>query len=126
MDADPLRDAGSWWVVCLCAGWCGVCRDWRDAFVRASRASPQKRFAWVDVEDDADAMGDFEIETFPTLLVARSEKVMFLGPIEPTESALLRLLAAFDAVPQPYPGLPPDATALFERLKPQVLPRAAV
>ena len=126
MDANPPRDAAPWWVVCLCAGWCGVCRDWRETFVQAARAHPGMHFAWVDVEDDADAMGAIEIETFPTLLVARGEKVMFLGPIEPTRAAIGRLLAAFEAVPQPYPGLPPDANALFERLKAQVLPRGSV
>lgn len=59
------------WVICLCADWCGVCREWRDAFERTAAAHSGLRFAWVDVEDEAEAMGDVDIETFPTLLIAR-------------------------------------------------------
>ncbi len=30
--AAPEVSADPWWVVCLCAGWCGVCRDYRSGF----------------------------------------------------------------------------------------------
>ena len=46
-----------WRVICLCAQWCGVCRDWRALFDEAAKAHPGLRFAWVDVEDEAQAMG---------------------------------------------------------------------
>ena len=76
--------ASHWWVICLCADWCGVCREWRDAFTQAAAAHPELRFAWVDVEDEADAMGDVDIETFPTVLIAREGKPLFFGPVLPS------------------------------------------
>ena len=83
-----------WWVICLCAEWCGVCREWRDAFTQAAAAHPELRFAWVDVEDEADAMGDVDIETFPTVLIAREGKPLFFGPVLPSGTQFTRLIAS--------------------------------
>ena len=44
--------APTWTVVCLCAGWCGVCREYRAVFDALAAAHPQVRFDWVDVEDE--------------------------------------------------------------------------
>src|SRR4051794_382199 len=82
------------WVICLCAEWCNVCRSWRAAFDEAAASHPQLRFAWVDVEDEADAMGDLDIETFPTVLVARGSQPLFFGPVQPSPAQLSRLLAS--------------------------------
>src|SRR5688572_26316933 len=95
--ADPNEPA--WWVACLCAEWCGVCREWEPVFLEQARANPGKRFAWVDVEDEHEAMGDVDIETFPTLLVARGDELLFLGPVAPSASQLARMLATLQAQP---------------------------
>ncbi len=113
-------------MACLCAGWCGVCRDWRPLFDEAARAHPALRFAWVDVEDEADAMGEVEIDTFPTLLVARGSQPLFLGAIPPTASQLTRLVASLVARPQPVPTLPPESGPLLQRLESQVFARTAI
>jgi thioredoxin 1 len=113
-----------WWVICLCAGWCGVCRDWQPAFEQQARAHPDVRFAWVDVEDEAEAMGDTDIETFPTLLVARGREVLFLGPVAPAGAQLARLLASLRAQPLASGAVGAPEQALFARLRAQVLPRA--
>ena len=113
-------------VVCLCAQWCGVCRDWRAAFEEQARAHPGVAFAWVDVEDEADAMGDVDIETFPTLLVARGEQALFLGPVPPSGAGLARLVATLQAQPGPAPGLSGEATPLLRRLQERVLRRSRV
>ncbi len=113
-----------WWVVCLCAAWCGVCREWQPLFEEQARAHPALRFAWVDVEDEADTMGDVEVETFPTLLVAVGREPLFLGPIPPSAPQFARLLATFQAQPRPFPGLDPGAKPLLTRLIPEVLPRS--
>jgi hypothetical protein len=115
-----------WWVACLCAGWCGVCRDWRPLFEATARSLPAIHFAWIDVEDEADAMEDVEIETFPTVLIARGGQALFLGPIPPTASRLARLVADLLAQPQPSPTLPPEAGPLLSRLKSQVFTRTAI
>ena len=85
------------WVVCLCAEWCGTCRDYRPAFERIAAAHPGLRFAWVDIEDHADIADDFDVETFPTLLVAGAQGTHFLGPLLPHPETLTRMLGALPA-----------------------------
>ncbi|HYE38436.1 MAG TPA: thioredoxin family protein [Ramlibacter sp.] len=126
MQSTAAADGQTWWVACLCAAWCGVCREWLPAFTAQARAHPHMRFAWVDVEDEDDAMGDVDIETFPTMLVARGEQVLFLGPIPPSATQFARMLATLQAQPRPAPGLPEGAEALLRRLRDEVLPRSLV
>ena len=56
-------------VICLCADWCGTCRDYRTMLADEAPRHAGTAFAWVDVEDDDELLGDLDIETFPTLLV---------------------------------------------------------
>jgi thioredoxin 1 len=126
MDSAGAPEQPTWWVACLCAAWCGVCRDWQPLFAQQARLRPQMRFAWVDVEDEDDAMGDVDIETFPTLLVARGNEVLYLAPIPPFTKQFDRLLDTLLAQPVPAPGLPADANDLLRRLQTDVLPRALV
>lgn len=126
MDQSGESEPASWWVVCLCAAWCGVCREWQPTFAAQARANPHLRFAWVDVEDEDDAMGDVDIETFPTLLVARGDQVLFLGPIPPSSTQFTRLLATLQAQPRPAPGVGEQAHALLHRLQADTLSRTLV
>ena len=80
-------------VVCLCAAWCGVCRDYRATFDAASaKAHASERFAWVDIEDDAELLDDLDVENFPTLLIAQGGRTLFFGTITPQPATLARLL----------------------------------
>jgi thioredoxin 1 len=119
---DPHDDATAtpWWVICLCAEWCGVCREWRGIFSEAARSHPAVRFAWIDIEDEAEAMGDVEVETFPTLLIAHGASPRFFGTVQPSGPQLGRLLASlFQA---PAPATPnPETVALLARLAPRSL-----
>jgi len=50
-------------VACLCAEWCGSCRDYRATFAAlAERFSADADFAWIDIEDESDALGDPDID----------------------------------------------------------------
>ena len=100
-------------VICLCAAWCHVCNDWRATFEQAAAANPGVTFAWIDIEDEADAMGDYDVETFPCVLVAKGELPLFLGAIQPSATQLQRLLTAS------YEGgkTPPESAALLQRLR---------
>lgn len=103
-------------VVCLCADWCGVCRAWLPVFRDIAAAHPGLRFAWVDVEDEADALGDIEIETFPALLVTAGGEPRFFGAVEPSRHQLERLLQGLSG-----PGGPtgdPAIRDLARRLAP--------
>ena len=85
------------WVVCLCAEWCGACREYRPLFEQVARAHPALRFAWVDIEDHADLADDFDVETFPTILVAGRDGTRFVGPLLPHAETLSRMLSALQA-----------------------------
>jgi thioredoxin 1 len=113
--------ASHWWVICLCAEWCGVCREWRDAFTQAAAAHPELRFAWVDVEDEADAMGDVDIETFPTVLIAHEGRPMFYGPVLPSGKQFTRLIASLRDTANV--AVSAEAAPLLERLAATVLPK---
>ncbi|HWI81951.1 thioredoxin family protein [Ramlibacter sp.] len=110
---EPGRDH---WVICLCAQWCGVCREWRPAFERAAAGHPSVRFAWVDVEDEAAAMGDVDVETFPTLLIAAAGRPVFFGPVLPAAAQFDRLLATVLASGARPTGITPEVAELFPRL----------
>ena len=57
---------------------------------------PTFRFAWLDVEDQAALVGDMDIETFPTLLLADAEGTRFFGPLTPQPQTLSRLLDSLE------------------------------
>lgn len=80
-------------VICLCADWCGTCREFAHGFTQAAQAHPGLTFRWVDIEDEANAIGDLDIETFPTLVIgARDGGVRFAGPVLPQAGQIGRLL----------------------------------
>lgn len=96
-DAQGTRTAGTstpaeFTVVCLCAEWCGVCREYRDGFRDIAGQFPLARFHWLDIEEHADDLGDIDVENFPTLLIRRRELIVFYGTILPTPSHLRRML----------------------------------
>jgi len=105
--ASPTDDGARWTVACLCAAWCRTCDDVRPQFeARASTQTPV-RHRWIDIEDEADALGDLDIETFPTLLVVRDGVPLFYGPVLPRPEAIDALVAALMVDPTPR-ALPAD------------------
>ena len=81
------------WVACLCAGWCVACREYRPTFAAlAAQFAGDADFAWIDIEDDADALGDLDIENFPTLLIADAGGARFYGPVMPQAQTAERLI----------------------------------
>lgn len=108
-------------IACLCAEWCGTCRDYRAAFDELQQALPQHHYRWIDIEDEADFAGDIDIETFPTLLVAQAGQVLFAGPVLPRATDAQRLIESITATLQagrrPAPlQLPADQLAAFAAL----------
>lgn len=127
----PVHALAHQWVVCLCADWCGVCRDYRAVFEHVAHslqsAHPQFRFAWVDVEDEAGLIGDLDVETFPTVLIANADGTRFIGPVTPQAHVLQRLL---ESLAETAPGVPDgvDCAALLQALptRPELWVHAAV
>jgi len=104
-------------VVCLCAEWCGTCRDYRARFDQMQVLFPGIRFLWIDVEDEADLMGPLDVEDFPTLLLASGDKPRFFGPLTPHPETLERLIRSH-VVSGDAPALADRSTAdLLARIR---------
>ena len=94
-DAIAAAIEGDRWVVaCLCAAWCGTCGGYRAAFDGLAARHPDKVFVWIDIEDQADVVGDLDVENFPTLLVQREDTVAFFGTMLPDPAVADRLVQA--------------------------------
>ncbi|MBI5716867.1 MAG: thioredoxin [Burkholderiales bacterium] len=111
-------------VACLCAAWCLTCDDYRRTFdkvaaqVQATGAAP--RWHWIDIEDEADLVGDFDVETFPTIVICDARCVRFAGPLTPQPQTLSRLLRAVlvDAAPDAsWPALAQAVEDFARRLR---------
>lgn len=87
-------DGGRWVVACLCAGWCDVCKQYRAGFEALATDFPDAQFVWIDIEDQADLVGDLDVENFPTILMQRGDVVVFYGTMLPEPRQVARLLAA--------------------------------
>jgi len=103
-------------VACLCGEWCGSCRDYRATFAALeARFAADADFAWIDIEDDSDALGDPDIENFPTLLLADAGGLRFLGPVTPHAATAERLVLS--ALAGELPTIDGDEAALAERAR---------
>ncbi len=85
-------------IACLCAAWCRLCDEYRPMLqtlaAEFTHAGGRARWHWVDIEDEADLVGDLDVETFPTLVIADDTQVRFAGPVTPQRETLQRLLRA--------------------------------
>jgi thioredoxin-like negative regulator of GroEL len=95
---------GRWIVACLCAAWCGTCGGYRAAFESLAARHPDKTFVWIDIEDQADVVGDLDVDNFPTLLLQQGDTVAFFGTMLPDALLAERLVQA-------QAELPPDELA---------------
>ena len=84
----------TWVVACLCAAWCDVCRQFRPGFESLAAEFPEAQLVWVDIEDQADLVGDIDVDNFPTLLIQRGNTVAFFGTVLPDARQLARLFKA--------------------------------
>jgi thioredoxin 1 len=118
--ADPSID-----IVCLCAAWCRLCDDYAPAFAKVldelEATGPALRRHWIDIEDEAELVGDLDVETFPTLVVIGSGGVVrFAGPLTPQPDTLRRVLRAC-VVDAPAGAsateVPPQVQAFAARLR---------
>lgn len=93
-EISDILSKDEWVVACLCAAWCDVCRQYRAGFEELATQHPDKSFIWIDIEDQADVVGEIDVENFPTLLMQRGDKVAFFGTVLPDPRQANRLLVA--------------------------------
>ena len=103
-------------VACLCAQWCGTCRDYQLLFTQLQTDFPYTQFTWIDVEDESELVDPVEVENFPTLLMARQGQPLFFGPVMPHLETLRRLIQNHQDVTQPTARQSADVVRLAARL----------
>jgi thiol-disulfide isomerase/thioredoxin len=93
--SSPASTTPQLWVICLCAQWCGTCREYQPLFDQLAINMPQARFVWVDVEEHDALLGELDIENFPTLLLAdATQRPCFAGTVLPHADTLHRMCQA--------------------------------
>jgi len=120
--SDPIKGFGGAakrWVACLCADWCGTCRDYRPVFDEVAAQHPGMPFLWLDIEDQAELVGELDVETFPTLLIADGAALRFAGPLLPHAGTLSRLLGSLEAGAA-VPPVDPALAGLVQTLHRQI------
>ncbi len=117
-----MRSDNPMTVACLCAAWCRTCDGYAAIFRQAMASHPDVQALWIDIEDQSDLLGDFDVQTFPTLVIADAEQVFFAGPLTPQPETLRRVLrAALASAGEGRTATPTsaDVRALAQRLRDQ-------
>ena len=111
-------------IACLCAAWCRLCDDYAPVFEQLMgelvSAGVRVHRHWIDIEDEAELVGDFDVETFPTIVIADAQGVRFAGPLTPQADTLRRLLRATvreAAAGTRWPQVAPEIEAFVQRLR---------
>lgn len=81
-----------WLIACLCAAWCNTCEAYKSSFESLSTKHPDMCFVWIDIEDQADLVEEFDVENFPTILIQHNDMTLFAGTMLPEISLLDRLI----------------------------------
>ena len=102
-------------VACLCAQWCGTCRDYRPLFEQLQAEFAPAQFVWIDIEDQAALVDPVEVDDFPTLLVVADGQARFFGTLTPHIDTLRRILQT-QLSGERAPSVAPEAQALAQRV----------
>lgn len=97
-DIAPIRARlalGEPLIACLCAEWCGSCREYRDVFTQLADEFPHLCFVWVDIENQSEVADVFDVENFPTIVIEDRQTQRFAGTVLPQRGILERLLSEF-------------------------------
>lgn len=108
-------------IACLCAAWCRTCDAYgsvlRQVVGELAAEGRALQARWIDIEDEAELLGDLDIETFPTLVVFDAQRVRFAGPLTPQPETLRRLLRSLLAEPSARAAVGAEIEAFVQRLR---------
>jgi thioredoxin 1 len=103
-------------IACLCAAWCRLCDDYAPVFEQVATEMRDTglplQWHWIDIEDEAELLGEMDVETFPTLVIADHDHVRFAGALTPQPETLRRVLRATIAEADAASHWPPVAPAI--------------
>lgn len=103
-----------WFIACFCAAWCDTCAQYRPKLAALAESQPDRVYAWIDIEDHPDLLGDTDIENFPTLLVKYGSRTLFYGTMLPHISHLERLLESLGPDSADVSTSLPDIVSLLQ------------
>ena len=103
-------------VACLCAQWCGTCKDYVPLFESLQAEFPDATFRWIDIEDESELVDPIEVENFPTILIVSGGQARFFGPVMPHLETVRRLIQS-QQTQTGMSRLPAEVQALAERVK---------
>ncbi|MCL2308753.1 MAG: thioredoxin family protein [Proteobacteria bacterium] len=104
----PALTTSTLLVVCLCAEWCAVCRDFKPEYHALAQQHPEILFVYLDIEDDEAFIGALELDDFPALAVFRSDALIHFGVVKAKRDNIVRLLRKLTTSPsQPLTPPPP-------------------
>lgn len=115
MSTAPSPDLEPLLVACLCAQWCGTCKDYTPLFEGLQTEFPGATFRWIDIEDESDLVDPIEVENFPTLLIASAGQARFFGPVMPHVETIRRMIQSHQGQ-SGASRLPADVQALASRV----------
>ena len=109
-------------LACLCAAWCRLCEAYEPVLAQVGAEFAAEgvdlQLHWIDIEDEAALLGDFDVQTFPTLVLLDEQQVHFAGPLTPQPETLRRLLRALLAdLAEHRPAVPIEVEAFAQRLR---------
>ncbi len=81
-------------LACLCAAWCRLCDGYAQTVSEVTAKFPSVQLLWIDIEDEAELIGELDIETFPTLVLVSATQLLFAGALQPQPETLRRLIAS--------------------------------
>ena len=102
-------------VACLCAQWCGTCKDYAPLFEGLQADFPGAVFRWIDIEDESELVDPIEVENFPTLLIASGGQARFFCTLTPHIETLKRMIQSHQGNTGPS-RLPTQVQALAQRV----------
>ncbi len=108
-----LAQAGITLVACLCADWCGTCREYLPKFQALAQRLPNHVFVWIEIEDHPELTDDDDIENFPTLLVQDAGGIRFYGTMLPHIGHLEKFLDTLATGPSGPAMAGPDVLGML-------------
>jgi thiol-disulfide isomerase/thioredoxin len=93
--ASRLADPDTLLVACLCAEWCGTCREYRVMFDVLADAHPAVCFVWIDIETHSELVDEYDVENFPTILIEDGTTTRFFGTVLPQPRIVERMIEEF-------------------------------
>jgi len=90
-----LADPKTLLVACLCAEWCGTCREYRVMFDVLADSHPAACFVWIDIETHSELVDDYDVENFPTILIEDGVSTRFFGTVLPQRRIVERMVEEF-------------------------------